>query len=46
MEDISDFSAVQVYTAGRFEMSATIRDEFCAKGLNKTELFGDAYAFI
>jgi len=46
MKDISDFSSIQVYTAGRFEMSATIRDEFCANGLNKTELFGDAYAFI
>lgn len=46
MKDISDFSAKQVYTAGRFEMSATIRDEFCANGLSKTELFGDAYAFI
>jgi aquacobalamin reductase/NAD(P)H-flavin reductase len=46
MKDISDFSALQVYTAGRFEMSATIRDEFCGNGLNKTELFGDAYAFI
>jgi aquacobalamin reductase/NAD(P)H-flavin reductase len=46
MKDISDFSGQQVYTAGRFEMSATIRDEFCAVGLSKTELFGDAYAFI
>jgi aquacobalamin reductase/NAD(P)H-flavin reductase len=46
MKDISDFSAKQVYTAGRFEMSATIRNEFCAIGLNKTNLFGDAYAFI
>jgi aquacobalamin reductase/NAD(P)H-flavin reductase len=46
MKDISDFSSKQVYTAGRFEMSATIRDEFCANGLIKTELFGDAYAFI
>jgi len=46
MKDITDFSDKQVYTAGRFEMSATIRDEFCALGLSKTELFGDAYAFI
>jgi aquacobalamin reductase/NAD(P)H-flavin reductase len=46
MRDITDFSGKQVYTAGRFEMSATIRDEFCATGLSTTELFGDAYAFI
>lgn len=46
MQDISDFSGKQVYTAGRFEMSATIRDDFCAIGLDKNELFGDAYAFI
>lgn len=46
MKDISNLSFKQVYTAGRFEMSATIRDEFCANGLNKADLFGDAYAFI
>ena len=46
MQDIPDFSGVQVYAAGRFEMSATIRDDFCAAGLDKDALFGDAYAFI
>jgi aquacobalamin reductase/NAD(P)H-flavin reductase len=46
IRDIAEFSSKQVYTAGRFEMSATIRDEFCAIGLSTTELFGDAYAFI
>jgi len=46
LQDINDFSGKQVYAAGRFEMSAIIRDEFCALGLDKAELFGDAYAFI
>jgi aquacobalamin reductase/NAD(P)H-flavin reductase len=46
LKDITDLSGKQVYTAGRFEMSAIIRDEFCALGLSKGELFGDAYAFI
>ena len=46
MKDIQDFSGKQVYAAGRFEMSATIRDDFCAAGLDKNELYGDAYAFI
>jgi aquacobalamin reductase/NAD(P)H-flavin reductase len=46
LKDIPEFSGIQVYAAGRFEMSATIRDEFCAAGLEKDELFGDAYAFI
>ncbi|MFQ3248774.1 NAD(P)H-flavin reductase [Glaciecola sp.] len=46
LKDITDWSGKQVYAAGRFEMSATIRDEFCAAGLDKEELFGDAYAFI
>jgi hypothetical protein len=27
-------------------MSAFIREEFCLVGLDKNQLFGDAYAFI
>jgi aquacobalamin reductase/NAD(P)H-flavin reductase len=46
LKDINNFSGKQVYTAGRFEMSAVIREEFCLHGLDKNELFGDAYAFI
>lgn len=46
LKDINNFCGKQVYTAGRFEMSAVIREEFCLQGLDKNELFGDAYAFI
>lgn len=46
LKDITDFSGLQVYAAGRFEMSAVIREDFCAQGLDKNSLFGDAYAFI
>jgi aquacobalamin reductase/NAD(P)H-flavin reductase len=40
------YSSFQIYTAGRFEMSATIREDFLPLGLLKEDLFGDAYAFI
>lgn len=46
---LDDFDTMQshtVYIAGRFEMSATARDDFTNKGLLKENLFGDAYAFI
>ncbi len=46
LKDISSFSGKQVYVAGRFEMSAVIREEFCLVGLDRNQLFGDAYAFI
>jgi aquacobalamin reductase/NAD(P)H-flavin reductase len=46
LKDINNFAGKQVYTAGRFEMSAVIRDDFCLHGLDKDELFGDAYAII
>ncbi|MFT5276992.1 MAG: aquacobalamin reductase/NAD(P)H-flavin reductase [Glaciecola sp.] len=46
LKDISSFTGKQVYVAGRFEMSAVIREEFCLVGLDKNQLFGDAYAFI
>lgn len=41
-----NLSAYEVYAAGRFEMAATIRDDFLPLGLEKTKLYGDAYAFI
>ena len=46
LQDITDFRAIEVYTAGRFEMAAIIRDEFIDRGLPSEHLFGDAYAFI
>lgn len=46
LSDLNNFAAYQVYAAGRFEMSATIREEFGAAGLLPENLFGDAFAFI
>ena len=46
LDDVADFSSVQVYIAGRFEMAKTARADFTAKGLALENLFGDAYAFI
>jgi aquacobalamin reductase/NAD(P)H-flavin reductase len=46
LEDFADLSAYRVYLAGRFEMAATARDDFCKQGLSIDNLYGDAYAFI
>lgn len=46
IEDLSRFESLQVYVAGRFEMAAVVREEFAALGLDKQNLFGDAFAFI
>ncbi|MBF7074020.1 NAD(P)H-flavin reductase [Glaciecola sp. MH2013] len=46
MKDYPQLTGNQVYSAGRFEMSATIRDEYLPIGLDRNDLFGDAYAFI
>ncbi|GGW82621.1 NAD(P)H-flavin reductase [Alteromonas halophila] len=46
MADHADFSHLQVYVAGRFEMARTVREDFTVRGLNKKNLFGDAFAFI
>ncbi|MGB3724664.1 MAG: NAD(P)H-flavin reductase [Glaciecola sp.] len=46
MADFTSLSDTQVYTAGRFEMSAVIRDAFVPLGLDSNHLFGDAYAYI
>ena len=46
---LSDFVSLepyQVYIAGRFEMAGVAREAFCQRGLQKSHLFGDAYAFI
>lgn len=46
LSDYDDLAEVQVYIAGRFEMAKVARDDFFARNLPKTSLFGDAYAFI
>ncbi len=46
MADHADFSDVQVYVAGRFEMAKVVRDDFMQRGLKANNLFGDAFAFI
>lgn len=46
ISDFKSFEGTQVYVAGRFEMSAAIREAFLPLGLSKEHLFGDAFAFI
>lgn len=46
MADHADFSQLQVYVAGRFEMAKTVREDFSVRGLQHDHLFGDAFAFI
>lgn len=46
LEDVPVFSDQRVYVAGRFEMAGVIKQQFIAKGLKQTQLFGDAFAFI
>lgn len=46
LSDFSDLSQYQVYVAGRFEMSAVVRDALLPLGLSKENLFGDAFAYI
>lgn len=46
LNDIPVFSDQRVYVAGRFEMARVVKQQFIAKGLKQTQLFGDAFAFI
>jgi aquacobalamin reductase/NAD(P)H-flavin reductase len=46
MKDFASFEATQVYTAGRFEMAAAIRNDYVPKGLDIEHLFGDAFSYI
>ena len=46
MKDFDSFEAMQVYTAGRFEMAAAIRNDYVPKGLDIEHLFGDAFSYI
>ncbi|MBT0587751.1 NAD(P)H-flavin reductase [Alteromonas oceanisediminis] len=46
MTEISDLSGFDVYVAGRFEMAKVVRDDFGARGLPASQLFGDAYDYL
>lgn len=46
MAEQDDLAAAHVYVAGRFEMVRVVRDDFHARGLPLSQLFGDALAFI
>lgn len=43
LADIDDFSAYDIYVAGRFEMAKLLRTELLARGANADHLYGDAY---
>lgn len=43
---IPAFTSQRVYVAGRFEMARVVKQQFIARGLRQTQLFGDAFAFI
>lgn len=46
LNDYPSLSNYHVYIAGRFEMAKTAREDFVAKGLAQSALYGDAFAFI
>ena len=46
MKDINNLSDYDIYIAGRFDMVATVRDDFVEKGANVTNMYGDAFAYI
>ncbi|MGS2718959.1 NAD(P)H-flavin reductase [Paraglaciecola aestuariivivens] len=46
INDKHNFADFDLYVAGRFDMAKTVREEFCKLGLDKTSLYGDAFAFI
>jgi len=46
MKDIPNLADYDIYLAGRFEMVGVVRDDFVAKGVNKDNMFADAFAYI
>ncbi|WP_448569987.1 NAD(P)H-flavin reductase [Thalassotalea ganghwensis] len=46
MEEIEDLSEFDIYLAGRFDMVATVRDDFVARGVTLEQMHADAFAFI
>ena len=46
MNDIKNLADYDIYLAGRFEMVGVVRDDFVALGVNKDNMFADAFAYI
>ncbi|KMT65960.1 NAD(P)H-flavin reductase [Catenovulum maritimum] len=46
LADFPNLAEYNVYSAGRFEMVGKARDEFTRVGLDKANMFADAFAFI
>jgi aquacobalamin reductase/NAD(P)H-flavin reductase len=46
MKDIKNLADYDIYLAGRFEMVGVVRDDFVALGVNKDNMFADAFAYI
>ncbi|WP_111978822.1 NAD(P)H-flavin reductase [Algibacillus agarilyticus] len=46
LNDFASLADYDVYCAGRFEMVGKAREVFTAQGLNRDNIFGDAFAFI
>ncbi|WP_076417537.1 NAD(P)H-flavin reductase [Colwellia sp. UCD-KL20] len=46
MNDIKNLEDYDIYLAGRFEMVGVVRDDFVARGVNKDNMFADAFAYI
>lgn len=46
MNDIKNLADYDIYLAGRFEMVGVVRDDFVALGVDKNNMFADAFAYI
>ncbi|MFC4700754.1 NAD(P)H-flavin reductase [Glaciecola siphonariae] len=46
MQDFTNFSAIEVYVAGRFDMAKAVKADLLPLGLKAENLIGDAFAFI
>lgn len=46
MSDIANFSAYDIYLAGRFDMVGIVRNDFTEQGADLAHMYADAFAFI
>jgi aquacobalamin reductase/NAD(P)H-flavin reductase len=46
MNEIKNLADYDIYLAGRFEMVGVVRDDFVALGVDKNNMFADAFAYI
>ena len=46
INDIKNLADYDIYLAGRFEMVGVVRDDFVALGVDKNNMFADAFAYI